>query len=52
VAFGKIFLANPDLPRRIANGDQLNTPDPTTFYASGPKGYTDYPALVPTGVSR
>jgi 2,4-dienoyl-CoA reductase-like NADH-dependent reductase (Old Yellow Enzyme family) len=52
VAFGKLFLANPDLPARIANGDQFNTPDPATFYASGPKGYTDYPALTPEAVSR
>jgi len=45
VAFGKLFIANPDLPRRFANHAPLNTPDPSTFYASGPKGYTDYPAL-------
>ena len=45
VAFGKLFIANPDLPERFATGAPLNPPDPTTFYASGPKGYTDYPAL-------
>jgi 2,4-dienoyl-CoA reductase-like NADH-dependent reductase (Old Yellow Enzyme family) len=45
VAFGKLFIANPDLPRRFALGATLNTPEPSTFYASGPRGYTDYPAL-------
>jgi 2,4-dienoyl-CoA reductase-like NADH-dependent reductase (Old Yellow Enzyme family) len=45
VAFGKLFIANPDLPRRFALGAPLNTPDPSTFYGSGPHGYTDYPAL-------
>lgn len=46
VAFGQLFIANPDLPARFASGTALNAPDPTTFYASGPKGYTDYPALA------
>jgi 2,4-dienoyl-CoA reductase-like NADH-dependent reductase (Old Yellow Enzyme family) len=45
VAFGKLFIANPDLPKRFARNAPLNTPDQTTFYADGPKGYTDYPAL-------
>jgi len=45
VAFGKLFIANPDLPRRFALGAPLNTPDPSTFYGSGPRGYIDYPAL-------
>jgi 2,4-dienoyl-CoA reductase-like NADH-dependent reductase (Old Yellow Enzyme family) len=45
VAFGKLFIANPDLPRRFALGAALNTPDPSTFYGSGPRGYTDYPTL-------
>ena len=45
VAFGVPFLANPDLPKRFATGAALNTPDPSTFYADGAKGYTDYPAL-------
>lgn len=45
VAFGKLFIANPDLPKRFALGAPLNTPDPTTFYGSGPRGYTDYSAL-------
>jgi 2,4-dienoyl-CoA reductase-like NADH-dependent reductase (Old Yellow Enzyme family) len=45
VAFGKLFIANPDLPRRFALGSPLNTPDSSTFYNSGPHGYTDYPTL-------
>jgi N-ethylmaleimide reductase len=45
VAFGTSFLANPDLPARIAAGAALNAPNPATFYSSGPVGYTDYPAL-------
>jgi 2,4-dienoyl-CoA reductase-like NADH-dependent reductase (Old Yellow Enzyme family) len=45
VAFGKLFIANPDLPRRFALGAPLNTPEPSTFYGSGPHGYTDYPPL-------
>ncbi len=43
VAFGVAFLANPDLPARIASGAPLNTPDPQTFYTPGPAGYLDYP---------
>jgi 2,4-dienoyl-CoA reductase-like NADH-dependent reductase (Old Yellow Enzyme family) len=46
VAFGRLFIANPDLPRRFATGAALNAPDPQTFYAGGAKGYTDYPALA------
>ncbi|MFZ1389340.1 MAG: alkene reductase [Thiolinea sp.] len=45
VAFGTGFLANPDLPERIRTGAEWNTPNPATFYAPGPEGYTDYPAL-------
>lgn len=45
VAFGKLFIANPDLPERFRVGAKLNTPDPTTFYAAGIEGYLDYPAL-------
>ncbi|WP_395753012.1 alkene reductase [Prosthecobacter sp.] len=45
VAFGVPFLANPDLPKRFAQNAALNAPDPSTFYADGAKGYTDYPAL-------
>jgi len=45
VAWGKAFIANPDLPARLAGNAALNTPDPDTFYAPGPKGYVDYPSL-------
>ena len=45
VAFGKLFIANPDLPKRFATGAKLNEWDSNTFYGSGAKGYTDYPAL-------
>jgi len=46
VAFGKLFIANPDLPRRFAIGAALNDWDKMTFYGAGPKGYVDYPALA------
>jgi N-ethylmaleimide reductase len=45
VAFGQLFLANPDLPERFRRNAPLNTPDPETFYGGGAKGYTDYPPL-------
>jgi 2,4-dienoyl-CoA reductase-like NADH-dependent reductase (Old Yellow Enzyme family) len=45
VAFGKLFIANPDLPARFALSAALNPPRTDGFYAGGPYGYTDYPAL-------
>ena len=45
VAFGVLFIANPDLPRRFASNAALNVADPSTFYAPGPAGYVDYPFL-------
>jgi 2,4-dienoyl-CoA reductase-like NADH-dependent reductase (Old Yellow Enzyme family) len=45
VAFGVPFLANPDLPERFRQNATLNEPVQATFYAPGPKGYIDYPAL-------
>jgi 2,4-dienoyl-CoA reductase-like NADH-dependent reductase (Old Yellow Enzyme family) len=45
VAFGKLFIANPDLPRRFSLGGPLNAWNADTFYSDGPAGYTDYPAL-------
>ena len=45
VAYGRAFLANPDLPKRLQIGAALNEPDPTTFYGGGAVGYTSYPAL-------
>ena len=46
VAFGKLFIANPDLPRRFAENKPLNPWDDSTFYTPGEKGYTDYPSLT------
>ena len=43
VAFGKPFIANPDLVQRLRSNAPLNQPDPATFYGGGAKGYTDYP---------
>ncbi|CAI8992086.1 alkene reductase [Pseudomonas chlororaphis] len=43
IAFGRPFLANPDLPRRIRDGLALNAPDPSTFFGGDQHGYTDYP---------
>lgn len=43
VSFGSLFLANPDLPERFAEGAPLNAPEPATFYGGGERGYTDYP---------
>lgn len=45
VAFGRHFIANPDLVTRLRNGAVLNECDTSTFYADGPKGYIDYPKL-------
>jgi N-ethylmaleimide reductase len=45
VAYGTLFLANPDLPARFQKGSGLNAADPSTYYGGGEKGYTDYPAL-------
>jgi 2,4-dienoyl-CoA reductase-like NADH-dependent reductase (Old Yellow Enzyme family) len=46
VAFGKAFIANPDLPRRFALDAPLNTWNAETFYSAGPEGYTDYAAMT------
>ena len=46
VAFGRPFIANPDLPRRLREHASLNAPDRRTFYGGDDKGYTDYPALA------
>jgi N-ethylmaleimide reductase len=46
VAFGRPFIANPDLVRRLREDAPLNTPDQATFYGGDVKGYTDYPALA------
>lgn len=43
VSFGLLFVANPDLPERFAEGAPLNAPDASTLYVGGARGYTDYP---------
>ncbi|GAC1416512.1 MAG: alkene reductase [Acidobacteriaceae bacterium] len=48
VAYGRAFLANPDLPRRLYLNAALNEPDSATFYGGGAAGYTTYPALGQT----
>lgn len=45
IAFGRLFLANPDLPRRLAAGGPFSEADPATFYGGDAAGYTDYPSL-------
>jgi N-ethylmaleimide reductase len=60
ISFGRLFLANPDLPERFARSLPVNRPDPETFYGRGPRGYTDYPtweelqegAEAPAGLVR
>ncbi|MEV7966537.1 alkene reductase [Sphaerisporangium sp. NPDC088356] len=49
VAFGRAFLANPDLVERLRTGVPLNRPDPATYYGGGTRGYTDY---TPAPVAR
>ncbi len=44
IAYGRLFLANPDLPHRFQHALPLNVPDPSSFYGGTEKGYTDYPA--------
>ena len=45
IAFGRLFIANPDLVERIRQGGPYNVPDRATFYTEGSRGYTDYPVL-------
>jgi N-ethylmaleimide reductase len=47
VAFGRAFIANPDLPDRIRRGTALNPYDRASFYGGDDRGYTDDPALEP-----
>jgi N-ethylmaleimide reductase len=46
VAFGRPFLANPDLVAKLARGTALRAPDPATFFTPGERGYTDWPTGV------
>ena len=45
IAYGKLYIANPDLEKRFRVGASLNAWDMKTFYSAGPHGYTDYPAM-------
>lgn len=45
VAFGRLFIANPDLPARFRHGSPLNVPDTASFYGRDARGYIDYPTL-------
>ena len=45
VAFGVLFIANPDLPERLRQNAAMNEADQSTFYGGGREGYTDYPTL-------
>lgn len=51
IAYGKLFLANPDLVHRLENEYALNPPDFKTFYTQNEAGYTDYPVYQPPSVS-
>lgn len=51
IAFGRPFIANPDLPARLRLGAPLNEGDPATFFGGDAHGYTDYPALADEAVS-
>ena len=46
VAFGRPYIANPDLVERLRRDAPLNTPDRDTFYGGGAKGYTVFPSLT------
>ncbi|NVZ64175.1 alkene reductase [Pseudomonas gingeri] len=48
IAFGRPFIANPDLPQRIAQGWPLNALNPTNLYGGGEQGFTDYPLYSPS----
>ncbi|WP_424211204.1 alkene reductase [Streptomyces sp. BI20] len=45
LAYGALFIANPDLPARLATDGPFNAPDPKSFFGGDHRGYTDYPAL-------
>lgn len=51
IAFGRLFIANPDLPERIKTGRELNPYHRATFYGGAAQGYTDYPFLTPQAPS-
>jgi N-ethylmaleimide reductase len=49
IAFGKLFIANPDLPERLRRNGPYNAARPDSYYAGGAEGYDDYPALDTAG---
>ena len=49
VAYGRLFLANPDLPTRLSHRGPLNAPDTGSFYGGDERGYIDYPAWAKSG---
>jgi len=51
IVYGKLFLANPDLPERFRLNAPINEWDESTFYTPGEKGYTDYPTLEQVNVA-
>ncbi|MGC3971200.1 MAG: alkene reductase [Pirellulales bacterium] len=51
VAFGKLFISNPDLPQRFREHAELNAWDAATFYSHESRGYIDYPALSSVAVA-
>ncbi|MFV2058429.1 MAG: alkene reductase [Thiohalomonadales bacterium] len=51
IAFGSLYIANPDLVERFKTGAELNTPDQSTFYGGDTHGYTDYPMLQKEAVA-
>jgi N-ethylmaleimide reductase len=51
VAFGRLFLANPDLPTRLRHRGPLNVPDTKSFYGGDEHGYIDYPAWASSGAA-
>ncbi len=52
IVYGKLFLANPDLPKRFKLDAELNAWDEPTFYSPGKKGYTDYPTLEAAAAAK
>jgi len=52
IAFGRLFIANPDLVARVREGAPLNRPDRSTFYGGDARGYTDYPMLQPQAIAE
>jgi len=50
ISFGRTFLANPDLPARLAVNAPLNPDNPARWYGSTPEGYTDYPTMDEQGI--